>query len=81
MSNTTFKKTINLWDDGVQERILSGELKLQSGQYVICGNSVKDTPKARFVGIRGNSLWVAHPEGKKGTKESFPRLLNVYNKK
>ena len=75
-----YQKTINLWSGNVQEQIISGKLKLQAGQYVTCGTSDKES-KARFVAVRGNSLWVAHPEGKKGTRDSFPRLLQAHKGK
>lgn len=65
--------TIDLWaNEGInQDRIRSGELKVQAGQWVQCGPG----PRARFVGVTsGGTLWVAHSEGDRGTRDSFKRI-------
>ena len=66
--------TINLWDPGVQTALLEGRLKLQCGQWVRCGQR----RASRFVCLRPNRvIWAAHPEGKRGTGDSFRRLLTA----
>lgn len=71
-----FLPTINLWDPSTAAALRSGQLKLQRGQWCRCGD---DKQLSRFVGIHagGRSIWVAHPEGKRGTVESFKRLCSV----
>jgi hypothetical protein len=69
-----YQKTVNLWQENIQERILSGEIRLQAGQYVWCGSD----KLSRFVRIKGNSLWVAHPQGSaKETRARFQSLLSI----
>ena len=57
-----FQPTIDLWiDNGInQNRIISGELKLQTGQWVRCGSD----KLSRFVGVTSNgTIWCVHPTG------------------
>jgi hypothetical protein len=69
-----YQATVDLYTQGTQERILSGSLKLQAGQWVRCGSD----KLSRYVKISGNSLWVAHPQGNpKATRERFMSLLSV----
>ena len=50
--------TINLWSKEIQDALLNGNLKLQTGQWVQCGNS----KPSRFVGVNNNkTIWAAHP--------------------
>lgn len=70
-----FSKAIDLWAAGVQEAIMNGTLKLQRGQWVICGDSKH---KSRWVGIRGSSLWVSHWKGNGSrTRAAFIDLCNA----
>jgi hypothetical protein len=69
-----YQATIDLYTQGTQERILSGSLKLQAGQWVRCGSD----KLSRYVKTAGNSLWVAHPQGSpQATRERFMSLLSV----
>jgi hypothetical protein len=70
-----FLPTVNLWDAATAAALRSGQLKLQRGQWCQCGEGAR----SRFVGIYagGRSIWVAHPEGKHGTRDSFKRLCSV----
>lgn len=70
-----FTKTIDLWASGVTSAILNGNLKLQCGQWVKCGD--KGAP-ARFVKTTGQSIWVAHSEGEDKTTKSFARLCSDF---
>lgn len=70
--------TINLWESGIQEAILCGQLKLQCGQWVKCGGG----KPSRFVKAMKHSLWVAHPQGTpKETYERFMSLVSMTKKK
>lgn len=63
--------TIDLWATGIQEAIHQGQLKLQTGQWVRCGQK----NPSRWVGKVGNSLWVAHPQGT--PKDSYTRFMSL----
>lgn len=69
--------TINLWDAGVQTALLNGQLKLQSGQWVHCGNT-RDH-KSRFVRVtKGGCIHVAHWQGNgKDTLERYNQLNTI----
>jgi hypothetical protein len=74
--NTTMKylPTINLWETGIQEAILCGQLKLQCGQWVKCGGG----KPSRFVKAKKHSLWVAHPQGSpQATRDRFNSLRSI----
>lgn len=63
--------TIDLWQSGIQEAILCGQLRLQPGQWVSCGS----TKPSRFVKSTTTSIWAAHPQGT--PKESFQRFMSL----
>jgi len=66
--------TINLWETGIQEAILCGQLKLQCGQWVKCGGG----KPSRFVKAKKHSLWVAHPQGSpQATRDRFNSLRSI----
>ncbi len=46
-----FIKTVHLWEAGVQESICNGTLKIQRGQYVLCGthSDIGLYPLSRYV--------------------------------
>ena len=39
--------TLNLWDAGIHSALVNGQLKLQVGQWIQCGEG----PKSRFVSV------------------------------
>lgn len=49
-----YQPTIELW--GKEDLILSGKLKLQSGQWVTCGGGIK----SRYIGTNGRSIDCCH---------------------
>tara|TARA_R110002124_G_scaffold47290_2_gene140938 strand:+ start:12755 stop:13039 length:285 start_codon:yes stop_codon:yes gene_type:complete len=55
---------INLWEYGVQERIVSGELIVPCGTWVSCGAG----RPSRFIGTTGVTLNVAHYPNTGGAK-------------
>ena len=79
-----FVKTIDLWaDKGInQDRILSGELKIQTGQWVQCGPG----KKSRFIkATASGSLWIIHAEGHphenpKITRERFSSCCSAWRR-
>jgi len=68
-----FIKPIDLWIHG--DAILSGQIKLQRGQWVLCGSQL-----SRFVGVKDKrSLWVAHSQGSKAeTRQRFIDLCEAF---
>ena len=69
---------INLWESGIQEAILCGQLKLQCGQWIKCGNA----KPSRFVKAMKHSIWAAHPQGTpKETYERFMSLVSMTKQK
>ena len=75
-----FQKSVNVWADGVSEAIGNGTLKLQTGQWLRCGEHA-DHP-ARFVGVTpSGSIWVAHWQGNsQATTQRFNNLLAAFKK-
>ena len=69
-----YTKPIDLHLHG--ESVLSGEIKLQRGQWVKCGNVL-----SRYVGIhQGRTIWAAHPQGNsKDTAQRFKDLCEINN--
>ena len=68
--------TINLWDRATNAAIKSGQLKLQRGQWVQCGEG----KKSRWVGIKSSgAMWAAHWQGDaKSTARRFKVLCEAY---
>jgi len=59
-----FQKTIDLWADGVIDALENGNLRLQKGQWIRCGQSAK----SRFVQVkpRSKTIHAVHPKGEAG---------------
>jgi hypothetical protein len=56
-----YQPILDIWNDQIQDDVLSGKLKLQRGQWLRCGNSMKP---CRFVGVNiGRSIDVVHWQG------------------
>jgi hypothetical protein len=69
-----FQKTIDLWAEGTQERIVNGELRLQTGQWCTTGNP----RKCRFVSHNGRTINVVHWQGTgKATADLFALRVRV----
>ena len=49
-----YQKTLEIW--GITDKILSGEVVLQCGQWITCGGE----PKSRYVGTNGRSIDAVH---------------------
>jgi hypothetical protein len=68
--------TIDLWNPAVNYAVRTGQLKLQTGQWVKCGNE----KKSRFVCVKPKSgtIWASHWQGdSKSTNERFKTLLEA----
>ena len=48
---------INLWANGLTTAVLNGQLKLQCGQWIKCG---QDTQKSIYIGTNGRSIDAVH---------------------
>ena len=55
-----YLQTIDLWADGMTDALRSGQLKLQVGQWVYCGNKEH---KSRYVGCNGRTINAVHWRG------------------
>ena len=67
--------TVNLWNRAVHAAVRNGQLRLQCGQWVRCGEG----HKSRWVGMtKGGTMLVAHWQGSgKRTVERFNVLRGV----
>ena len=54
-----YLKTINLWQNGIQQAIRTGQLKLQVGQWCVCGTG----RRCRYVGHTKHTINVVHWQG------------------
>tara|TARA_R110000796_G_scaffold82354_2_gene180723 strand:+ start:345 stop:581 length:237 start_codon:yes stop_codon:yes gene_type:complete len=69
-----FIKALNMWDNVTQKAVISGQIKLQTGQWVMCGNG----HLSRFVCVRNKVIWLAHWQGSgKATQKRFNSLLQA----
>ena len=67
-------KPLNMWDNATQKAVISGQIKLQVGQWVRCGSG----SLSRFVCVRNKTLWLAHWQGNgKATQKRFKVLLEA----
>jgi hypothetical protein len=68
--------TIDLWADGIQRSIYDGDLKIQRGQWMICGPT--NSKKCRYVGSNAGHINVVHWQGNsKTTNDLFIRRATV----
>ena len=74
-----FQKTVDVWANGVQEKIKSGELVLQTGQWVVCGAGNR---KARYVGLTaGGTIWITHWCGTpEATNKRFMTMVEAFTR-
>jgi hypothetical protein len=75
-----FLKTLNIWDEGIQQAILNGQLRVQSGQWMTCGKG--NLHKCRYVSHSKHSINVVHWQGSsKATNELFMSRVEKRTKK
>jgi hypothetical protein len=67
--------TIDLWNPALNNAVRTGQLKLQTGQWVKCGND----KKSRFICVKkGGTIWASHWQGdSKSTTKRFKTLLEA----
>jgi len=72
-----YMTTLNVWDPSIKSAIETGQIKLQRGQWLRCGNSKH---RCRYVGLLGGrSIWVTHWMGSsKGTNLKFLDAVKAY---
>ena len=72
-----YLKTLDIWDHSTVDAIINGQIKIQVGQWLTCGKSIK---KSRFVRIgAGKTLHVIHFQGtSKDTAKKFNQAINLF---
>jgi hypothetical protein len=71
-----YTKTVDLWDHNTAHMVRTGQLKLQTGQWVRCGQQ----QPSRFVKIQDSGVIVAaHPQDG-NTRKRFKTLCKIYLK-
>ena len=71
-----YTKTVDLWDHNTAHMVRTGQLKLQAGQWVKCG---QEKP-SRFVKIEDSGgIVAAHPQDG-STHKRFETLCKIYLK-
>ena len=71
-----YTKVVDLWDHNTAHMVRTGQLKLQAGQWVKCG---QEQP-SRFVKIQDSGVIVAaHPQDG-NTRKRFKTLCKIYLK-
>jgi hypothetical protein len=69
-----FLPTIDLWASGIQQAIQSGQIKLQVGQWVQCGQG----EKSRYLGHTKHTFDCVHWQGSgKRTKALFTARIQI----
>ena len=73
-----YRKPIDLWHYNVQDRIMSGDLKFQPGQWLSCGDPRKVDKLCRYVSHNSKSINVVHWQGSgKATNDLFKARLKA----
>ena len=71
--------TVQLWDNGMTEALVNGQLKLQTGQWVQCGPHAKPS---RFVGVTASGIiWAAHWHPNREQDKKFRGMVKAYRGK
>jgi hypothetical protein len=74
--------TLNLWDRGIHTALVSGQLKLQSGQWIKCGD---DSQKSRFLEVKNGVINACHGGSNKQVidkyiqRSNYARLSKIKN--
>jgi hypothetical protein len=72
-----FLPTVDLWNVAIDRALRSGQLKLQRGQWVQCGQG----RKSRFIGVYGHAIRCTHWQGSaERTREHFQQSCEVSRK-
>ena len=66
--------TLDLWNSGIHSALVSGQLKLQSGQWVRCGEG----KLSRFIGISNGVINAVHWSGSgRSTNRKFLQRARI----
>jgi len=69
---------LNVWDNAIGEAIRLGQLKLQKGQWIKCGENAK--PSRFILRKKGGSIWAIHPNGRgKVTQKQFKMACALWS--
>jgi hypothetical protein len=67
-----FIPAINIHEPGIEAQLYSGEMKLQPGQWIHCGDG---TRASRFAGATRHVIYASHPGADKApTLDHFQRM-------
>ena len=69
-----FQKTINVYAGDILERLIAGTLKLQPGQWIVCGSGLK----SRWCGVTNTGSLVAVHDHGHGIQTSRFQLMMDY---
>ena len=65
--------TIDVWDSGIYSALKTGQLKLQSGQYIKCGNGIK----SRFISINNGVINAVHGGSNIEVNKKFIQRIEI----
>lgn len=68
--------TINVWNNGVHSALITGQLKLLSGQWIQCGAG----HKSRFISVNNGVINAVHWQGSAKHTQSAYILRNKLNR-
>jgi hypothetical protein len=71
-----FTPILDLWDNGVQDALYSGALRLQRGQWVKCGQASRPS---RFVRATKSSIWCVHYSCNQ--RKAFAEVCAIFKRK
>ena len=66
-----FLPTINIWNSGIYSAVKTGQLKLQVGQYIMCGQGIK----SRFISIENGVINACHGGSNKEVTYKFKQRV------
>jgi hypothetical protein len=72
--------TLNIWNNATVNAIISGQIKIQTGQWLTCGD--QNPKKCRFVRLsKSRVLHVVHWQGSsESTTKKFNQAINLLKK-
>ena len=68
---------INVWANGLTTAVLNGQLKLQCGQWIKCG---QDTQKSIYIGTNGRSIDAVHGGSDKEVLAKYKHRIEIQKK-
>ena len=68
-----YQKPIDLWADNNTDKLITGELVLQPGQWVKCGNG----PLSVYEGVHGLAVYVFHGSDSSQARKKYRRFVDI----